>query len=450
MRLPRNLWNSNTHDHCPSWLKSGGAPSWSNRAAQARIRLVTLGAVATLVLGGLVMLGSTTAGASGSPKPITIGFIGDLTGPAASSFADGPQGAQAAIAEQNAKGGVNGHKLKLIVVDDESNPTDNVTASKDLVSKGAFGIVQGSSFGYADAVYSHSVGIPETSDCECGESFFEPTYINMFGMPTSVSSGAEINGILYSNTVLAQFFKDIGVTKLAGLAYAGSGASAQALQELFDAGTKVGGASQCYSNPSVPFGTVDFTTDVLAIQSAGCNGLMGGFVDASDIGMAQAIKDSGTNIKQVYLSGYDSSILSSASATAALQGAYIASPVNFSSPNASSKAMLDSLKRYDSSYTGGIPDLGLWGGYLATEIMIYGLELAGKNPTRTAFITNLRKVSDYTAGGILAGPVSFAHLGTPKMLSSVACSYFMQVKGSKFVVYKNKPICGPNFSAGKA
>ena len=36
--------------------------------------------------------------------------------------------------------------------------------------------------------------------------------------------------------------------------------------------------------------------------------------------------------------------------------------------------------------------------------MIKGLELAGKNPTRQAFISNLRKVGNYTAGGLLAKP----------------------------------------------
>ncbi|HUZ09204.1 MAG TPA: ABC transporter substrate-binding protein, partial [Acidimicrobiales bacterium] len=99
-----------------------------------------------LALGGLVT-GSTVAlfpAASGAAaSTITIGYVTDLTGVASSTFADGAGGAQARIDLQNAQGGVNGHKLKLVVEDDQSSPTVNKTASQDLVqNKGAFGVIQ--------------------------------------------------------------------------------------------------------------------------------------------------------------------------------------------------------------------------------------------------------------------------------------------------------------------
>ena len=43
--------------------------------------------------------------------------------------------------------------------------------------------------------------------------------------------------------------------------------------------------------------------------------------------------------------------------------------------------------------------------------MIKGLELAGRNPTRSSFISNLRKLSKYNAGGLLPNSVSFTHFG---------------------------------------
>src|SRR5580700_2584514 len=89
-------------------------------------------------------IASTPAGAASktSLAPITIGYIGDLTGVAASTFEDGPGGAQARVDYQNAHGGVNGHKIKLVVLDDQSNPTSFQTAAQALVqSKGALGII---------------------------------------------------------------------------------------------------------------------------------------------------------------------------------------------------------------------------------------------------------------------------------------------------------------------
>ena len=47
---------------------------------------------------------------------------------------------------QNAEGGVNGRKIDLSVVDDQTNPTLTATAVQGAVSDGALGIVANSPF----------------------------------------------------------------------------------------------------------------------------------------------------------------------------------------------------------------------------------------------------------------------------------------------------------------
>ena len=62
--------------------------------------------------------------------------------------------------------------------------------------------------------------------------------------------------------------------------------------------------------------------------------------------------------------------------------------------------------------------------------MIKGLELAGKNPTQSAFIADLHKVTDYSANG-LYGPVnlSLSDFGkAPKTL----CEYLVQLQGDAY------------------
>jgi ABC-type branched-subunit amino acid transport system substrate-binding protein len=55
---------------------------------------------------------------------------------------------------QNARGGVNGHKLQLITKDDQSSPSQNTTASQELVqTDGVFGVIKFSSFTFAAAPY---------------------------------------------------------------------------------------------------------------------------------------------------------------------------------------------------------------------------------------------------------------------------------------------------------
>jgi ABC-type branched-subunit amino acid transport system substrate-binding protein len=76
--------------------------------------------IAALVIGGgsLIALGPASASASSTKAPITIALITSESGPAASEFSDAPVGFKARIALQNAQGGVDGHKLVPLVVDD--------------------------------------------------------------------------------------------------------------------------------------------------------------------------------------------------------------------------------------------------------------------------------------------------------------------------------------------
>ena len=57
---------------------------------------------------------------------------------------------------------------------------------------------------------------------------------------------------------------------------------------------------------------------------------------------------------------------------------------------------------------------------------------------------NLRKVTNFTAGGILSVPTTFAHFGTIAMLGKAAdCTSFVQLKGTKYVAGDERtPICG--------
>ena len=114
--------------------------------------------------------------------------------------------------------------------------------------------------------------------------------------------------------------------------------------------------------------------------------------------------------------------------------------------------MLDNLAKTDSSFkVGDIPDFGLQGSYLAADLMVKGLQVAGQNPTRQSFINNLRQVTDYTANGILPGATSFANFGTPQMIPQSTCQQFVQLVNGTFVSANpnGKPVCAPpiKFSA---
>jgi hypothetical protein len=63
--------------------------------------------------------------------------------------------------------------------------------------------------------------------------------------------------------------------------------------------------------------------------------------------------------------------------------------------------------------------------------MIKGLELAGKNPTQSAFIADLHKVTDYSANGLF-GAVNFSLSDFGKAPKTL-CEYIVQLEGDTYV-----------------
>ena len=68
-------------------------------------------------------------------EPIKIGYAGALTGPAAFVGVEIKRGAEIAIDEINADGGINGRKLVLVSRDDEHNPVKTVAQYRELVER---------------------------------------------------------------------------------------------------------------------------------------------------------------------------------------------------------------------------------------------------------------------------------------------------------------------------
>ena len=73
------------------------------------------------------------AGASGAAAQIKMGVAGPLTGPNAAFGAQLKNGAEQAVADFNAKGGINGQKIELSFGDDVSDPKQGVSVANKFV-----------------------------------------------------------------------------------------------------------------------------------------------------------------------------------------------------------------------------------------------------------------------------------------------------------------------------
>jgi ABC-type branched-subunit amino acid transport system substrate-binding protein len=384
---------------------------------------------------------ATTAGGKATGSPIKIGFIYSATGGASSSYVNSQWGAEARVDAQNDAGGVNGHPIQLEIADDTSTPAGNNLAAQEVVQqKGVFGVIEDSSLAFGGVKYLNSQKIPVTGAAVDGPEWGQQPYTNMFSV--TVPTDGPIGGVNYTYTNLGVFLKDIGITSLAGAAI-NSPSAIQGLDDSFYA-AQLSGIKNCYKNTSVPFAAFDFTPLALSVKTANCDGVLGLMGLSGDVALSSAVKQTGSQAKQVYATCYDQNLLDEPTALAASQGNYCeVSVANFGDPNDAAKTMLANLAKY-TPFKGGIPSLNINFGYTAADLMIKGLEMAGSTPSREQFISNLRTVTSYDADGLLPSPVSFANFATVGMLPATECGYYVQVKGNTYVPVPadGKAVCG--------
>ena len=86
-------------------------------------------------LSGLFLTAALGAASSANAE-IKIGLVGPLTGPSAAVGLQLKNGAEQAADDINAKGGINGEKIKLVFGDDASQPAQGVSVADSFVGEG--------------------------------------------------------------------------------------------------------------------------------------------------------------------------------------------------------------------------------------------------------------------------------------------------------------------------
>ena len=398
-------------------------------------RTVSTVVLTTGIFLSLVTFGETSGQASASPAPIKIAYITDVTGEGATENGSSPAAFEARIDLQNAQGGVNGHKLVPIVIDDQTNPSLIATAVQSAISKGAFGIVSQSPLFFLAAKYPQQQGIPVTGSYDDGPEWGTQPYTNMFS-----SDNGSVDPKYPVNTLLGSFIKQHGGTIIGSYGYGISPSSARSAistaDSFKDAGGKVG-----VLDTSVPFGSVNFTSAALAAKQANINAMVPAMDADSNYALATALKQAGAKLKSViFATGYQPDVIKSPAWTT-LQGDYFLSLFRpFDLPNAATKQMAAALQKYAHFTKDQFPTFGQYESWAGADLMIKGLLMAGKNPTRAAVIKDLRSVTSYNVNGLLPQNLDYAtDFGHDP---AKECTWVMKAVTSGFVPVSATPFCG--------
>ena len=277
--------------------------------------------------------------ASAAPAPYTIALITSITGLAAPQDVGTVGAFKARLALQNAQGGINGHKLEPLIIDDQTSPTAVSTGIQDAISKGAIGIVSESPVLFLAAKVAAAAGIPVTGDDSDGPEWGEPGYTNMFA-----AVYGSLNPSYPVNTGYGQLLKATGATKVATYAIGVSPDSVRANSDVAQSFARVGGKT-LVNDSSVPFGSVDFTAAALTAKNAGVNALWPNLDSASDVAITVAYEQAGIKTKAVILPAGLSPSLIKSPAWPELKGVVFLDEVHpFQLPNAGTKAMQAALE----------------------------------------------------------------------------------------------------------
>src|SRR5205807_6841402 len=100
---------------------------------------------ATFHSAAAVLVAFGLASGAGAQSTIKIGLVQPLTGAFAAAGTDVVNGAKIAADEINAKGGVLGKKLELIIEDTKSNPTEAASVTEKLIVRDKVPVLMGAS-----------------------------------------------------------------------------------------------------------------------------------------------------------------------------------------------------------------------------------------------------------------------------------------------------------------
>ena len=322
---------------------------------------------------------------------------------------------------------------------DDSGSTNNLVAAQDLVqNEKIFLVVNNSPFAFLGYRYLLDNGVPMVGGGYDGNEYGQPGNEKLISI---LGNNSPVYGAQYKGGFV-DLMKKAGAKNVGTVSYGASASSTASAKKLQEYAVPDAGLNPVYTNTTVEFGTTDVGPLVLGMKNAGVDATYLPLVLSTNLAIVQTAAQNNLKFKLAVLAtGYGQALLDQPASETIGPEVVLAqrwAPVELKT--AATKKFVADLTKY-TSYR-GVPDFGVYTGYLTADLMIKGLEAAGKNLTRDGFVTATKGLNTWDAAGLSCQPtdVSAAGFGTaPK----TDCNWYLQIKDGKFVPYPSKkPIKG--------
>jgi branched-chain amino acid transport system substrate-binding protein len=372
-----------------------------------------------------------TAAASGTATgtPFVVGAMGTFGGVASGSTGDTKTVFEDWVDATNAAGGINGHPVKAILLDDQNTPSLSLQNATELVKQDHIQVL----FDLSDDLESTFAKLVDTSQVPVLGQSEGPQFgtdPNFYSTGTTVEP--EVWGSLKAGTL-------VKVNKISSLYCAEIAQCAQAVPLITALGKTVG-VSLSYS-AEISSTASSYTAQCLGSKNAGATGITVGA--ASDVAVRVAGSCAAQGYKPVYVAEAGE-MTTPWLAQPALNGAITATQEVpwFDDSIPATQAMQAAITKYSP----GLANTASYGanatiGWAAGTVFATVAKTAGLTPSSTGaqITTALDTVKNDTFGGITP-PLTF----TAGQGHQVACSYVAAITNGKFTEPIGlKTICMP-------
>jgi ABC-type branched-subunit amino acid transport system substrate-binding protein len=230
---------------------------------------------------------NSTTGASAPPAarptgtPIKVMIAGTLDGP--TNLPELPHGAQAAAEDINAKGGVNGRPIDVLVCDD-NNPSPDACARK-AISEHVAAVVGSQSNGINPILEAN--GIPQVGPYP----FISDDYTQPNSFPVSAGSAAAGGAV--------KLLAGLGVHKIVPLILEGASATATSVAFMKQTAEHVPGIT-ILPSIGLPFPSTDLSAQVAKAAASGAQAIVVLAFPTQNVQVLQAARAAGVTQKLVF------------------------------------------------------------------------------------------------------------------------------------------------------
>jgi len=381
------------------------------------------GALKSLYLGATLLAATGIALAAEPQRGVTdneivIGTYTDLSGVTAMWGVNNSDAIRMAFDAQNAKGGINGRKIRYIVEDNQYQVPRSVQAANKLINRDHVFLMianGGTPMNNATMPEQLEKGVPNMFPLTSARSMYEPFHRLKFGLAASYYDQLRA-GVKY-------FVEQKGKTRVC------------AMYQDTDFGRDVmdGVRTQLKaSNLSLVAETthkptdMDFTASVAKLRDANCDLVALGTITRDTNQIVAAARKIGWKPDMLGSAAiYDSAVADVPGN--ANEGIYGVTPILFVGSGDPRPAVQEFVKKFKTTF-GHDPNFAAQVGWTAANLLIDGLQRAGRDLTLDSFITGMESINGYE--DIFGSPkMSFG----PHKRQGSNESFLVQVRGGKWV-----------------